>query len=122
MENKSVDLGLAYRINLGNWGRIRTRLDGTYLMNLNINPGGGVSQYDCSGHFGPDCSPVTPKVRFRVPVDWDTPVRGLGFGATVRYYSSATNTFNTPGSPDYQSGFPNLDPRVPSVAALAAPR
>ncbi|MDB6008724.1 MAG: putative TonB-dependent receptor [Gammaproteobacteria bacterium] len=101
LENKSIDLGLAYRINLGSWGRIRTRLDGTYLLNLNINPGGGVAQYDCAGRFGPDCSPVTPKWRHRLSGDWDTPFTGLSAGATWRFFGKANNTLLDPKTPDY---------------------
>jgi outer membrane receptor protein involved in Fe transport len=118
LENKSVDLGVGYRQSIGKVGQLRARFDGTYLLNLTTTPGGGASSYDCAGHFGNSCAPATPKVRFRLPVDWDTPVAGLGFGATWRYYGPVTNTFNTPGSPDYIPGFTNLDPRLPSVSYI----
>ena len=101
LQNKSIDLGLAYRFDLGSWGRIRTRLDGTYLLNLNINPGGGVAQYDCAGRFGPDCTPVTPKWRHRLTADWDTPYTGLSAGATWRFFGKANNTLLDPKNPDY---------------------
>jgi hypothetical protein len=120
LRNKSVDVGLAYRQSIGKVGQLRARFDGTYLLNLitTVTTPAGSTSYDCAGHFGVSCQPVTPKVRFRLPVDWDTPVQGLSFGATVRYFGPATNTFNTPGSPDYIAGYPNLDPRVPSMTYL----
>jgi outer membrane receptor protein involved in Fe transport len=120
LRNKSVDVGVGYRQSLGNLGQLRARFDGTYLLNLTttINTPGGSSTYDCAGHFGVSCVPATPKVRFRLPVDWDTPVGGLSFGATWRYYGPVTNTFITPGSPDYIPGFLLGDPRIPSYSYL----
>ena len=118
-ESKSIDVGLGYRQPLGNAGTLRARLDGTYLLHLLFTPGGpNPTPYDCAGHFGPTCSPVTPTWRHRFSVDWDTPVKGLGFGATWRYYGSATNTIETPGSPDYIPNFPNLDTRLPTMSYL----
>jgi iron complex outermembrane recepter protein len=118
LRNKSVDVGLAWNQALGKAGRLRARFDGTDLLNLITTPGGGGSSYDCAGHFGPTCSPVTPKWRHRLSGDWDTPVQGLAFGATWRYFASVTNTIETPGSPDYIPGFPNLDTRLPSMSYI----
>jgi hypothetical protein len=118
VENKSIDVGVGYRQTLGNLGQLRARLDATYLRNLLFTPGGGAPPYDCSGHFGPTCSPATPKWRSRLPVDWDTPVQGLGFGVTWRYFSSVTNSIITPGQPDYIPGFIIGDPRLPSMSYI----
>ena len=64
LENKSVDVGLAYKFDMGEAGRIRTRLDGTYLLNLIYRPGLGTAlpgkEYDCAGKFG-------SVVRYRSP-------------------------------------------------------
>ena len=100
LENKSVDVGLAYRINLGDWGRLRSRLDGTYLLKLLTTPGASPS-FDCAGRFGPSCSPVTPTWRHRLALDWDTPLTGVSFGATWRFFGRATNSFLDPKNPDY---------------------
>jgi outer membrane receptor protein involved in Fe transport len=124
LENKSVDVGLAYRLNMGQWGRIRSRMDGTYLLHLITNPGGGVGAFDCAGRFGPACSPVTPKWRHRFSVDWDTPVTGLSAGAIWRFFGSATNTLSTPGTPDYvgaatvAANGPPPDARIPTISYL----
>jgi len=100
LENKSVDLGLAYRFDLGALGRLRSRLDGTYMLHL-ITYSNVAAPYDCAGRFGPSCSPVTPKWRHRFSVDWDTPFRGLSAGATWRFFGQARNTLVDPGNQDY---------------------
>ena len=121
LRNKSVDLGLSYRQSIGKVGQLRARFDGTYLLNLitTITSPTGTATFDCTGHYGNSCTPVTPKVRFRLPVDWDTPVQGLGFGATWRYFGPATNTFVTQGNPDYGAvPLPIGDPRIPSFSYI----
>jgi iron complex outermembrane receptor protein len=109
LEYKGVDIGLAYKFNLGSWGRLRTRMDGTYLKSLVYSPGAGAS-YDCAGRFGPSCSPVTPTWRHRMTLDWDTPVSGLSGGMTWRFFGRARSTFFDKGGPDYSA----------TVAAAAA--
>jgi len=124
LENRSLDVGMAYRLNMGSMGKLRTRLDATYLLHLNINPGGGVKPYDCSGHFGPDCSPVTPSWRHRLSVDWDTPFTGLSAGAMWRFFGKARNTLLDPAFPEYvgpaviAAGGPPPDANIPSISYL----
>jgi outer membrane receptor protein involved in Fe transport len=124
LENKSIDVGLGYRLGLGSWGKLRARLDGTYLLNLITTPGGAAS-FDCAGRFGPSCAPVTPQWRHRLPIDWDTPVTGLSTGFTWRYFGSATNTRLDPKNPDYAGGalisslaVPPPDARIPTISYL----
>jgi iron complex outermembrane receptor protein len=124
LENKSVDVGLADRFDLGAIGRLRSRLDGTYLLKLLTTPGGGVAAYDCAGRFGPTCTPITPKWRHRFSVDWDTPVVGLSTGFVWRYFGSATSTYLNPSSPDYAGAHtiaangPPPDARIPTISYL----
>jgi iron complex outermembrane recepter protein len=124
LENKSVDLGLAYRFDMGSWGKLHTRLDGTYLINLKINPGGGVQPYDCSGRFGPDCAPVTPKWRHRFSADWATPVTGFSTGATWRFFGRANNELLDPKMPGYvganiiAANGPPPDANIPTISYL----
>jgi iron complex outermembrane recepter protein len=124
LENKSVDVGLAYRLDMGQMGRLRSRMDGTYLLHLVTNPGGGTGAFDCAGRFGPACSPVTPKWRHRFSLDWDTPVTGVSAGATWRFFGSATNTLSSPGTPDYvgaavvAANGPPPDARIPTISYL----
>jgi iron complex outermembrane recepter protein len=124
LQNKSVDLGLAYRFDMGAAGRLRMRLDGTYLLNLKISPGGGVATYDCAGKFGPDCSPITPKWRHRLSADWDTPFTGFSTGATWRFFGKGSNTLLDPSTPDYvgaatiAAGGPPPDASIPNISYL----
>ena len=124
LENKSVDVGLTYRFSMGEWGRLHSRLDGTYLLHLISNPGGGTPAFDCAGRFGPACSPVTPKWRHRFSLDWDTPVTGLSAGVIWRFFGSATNTLSNPGTPDYvgaatvAANGPPPDARIPTISYL----
>jgi outer membrane receptor protein involved in Fe transport len=104
-ENKGIDIGLAYGFDFGKWGRLRTRLDGGYLLKLTFSPGGGSAQYDCAGRFGPSCAPNTPQWRHRMSADWDTPWSGIGFGATWRFFGATSNTLLDPKTPDFVAGF-----------------
>jgi iron complex outermembrane recepter protein len=120
-ESKSVDVGIGYRQSIGSAGTLRARLDGTYLLHLYFTPGGpNPTPFDCAGRFGVACSPATPTWRMRLPLDWDTPVKGLSFGATWRYYGSVTNTVLDPKSPDYLSygGGVVGDPRLPTISYI----
>jgi len=124
LENKSVDVGMAYRFDMGRFGKLRSRLDGTYLLHLITNPGGGVAAFDCAGYYGPSCTPITPKWRHRFTMDWDTPYSGLSAGATWRFFGSGTNTLLNPKSPDYvgaatiAAAGPPPDARIPTISYL----
>jgi outer membrane receptor protein involved in Fe transport len=124
LENKSIDVGIAYLWNMGRGGRLRSRLDGTYMLNLITTPGGGVKPYDCAGFYGPSCTPFTPKWRHRFTMDWDTPLAGLSAGATWRFFGSGTNTFLEPSSPDYvgaaviNKAGPPPDAHIPTISYL----
>jgi iron complex outermembrane recepter protein len=124
LENKSVDVGVADRWDLGQLGRLRSRLDGTYLLHLITTPGGGVAPFDCAGYYGPSCTPITPKWRHRFSMDWDTPLAGLSGGATWRFFGSGTNSLLNPNSPDYVGAAtiakngPPPDARIPTISYL----
>jgi outer membrane receptor protein involved in Fe transport len=121
LEYKGIDFGLAYRLDLGNLGRVRTRLDGTWLKSMTFSPGASPS-YNCAARFGISCSPVTPTWRHRMTVDWDTPFAGLSAGATWRFFGTASNTYLDPKSPDYIAGLtstgPLPDARIPTISYL----
>jgi iron complex outermembrane receptor protein len=126
LEYKGVDIGLAYKIDLGAIGRIRTRFDGTYLLDLLNKPGLGTAlpgaEFNCAGRFGPSCNPVTPKWRHRFTADYDTPITGLSTGLTWRFFGSAKNTAIEPGSPDFNAaligGLPLADSHIPTISYL----
>jgi len=101
LEYRGLDVELAYKIGLGRYGNLRTRLDGTWLRNLIYSPSGPSGSYDCAGRFGQSCSPNTPTWRHRMTVDWDTPVTGLSGGIVWRFVGKGLNTLVDPKTPDY---------------------
>jgi iron complex outermembrane receptor protein len=121
LEYKAIDVGIAYKFDLGAGGHVRTRLDGTWLKSLVYSPGAS-APYDCAGRFGPSCSPVTPTWRHRMTVDWDTPITGLSAGLTWRFFGQATNTLLDPKTPDYIVGLtatgPLPDARISTISYL----
>jgi outer membrane receptor protein involved in Fe transport len=121
LENKSVDVSLAYRVDMGSFGRLRSRMDGTYLLKLLTTPGAKAS-FDCAGRFGSTCGPVTPKWRHRLALDWDTPLTGVGVGATWRFFGGAKNTLTDPSNPDYAGAAslvpPPVDALIPTISYL----
>jgi len=129
LENRSIDIGLAERFDLGALGRLSARLDGTYLLKLITAPGTfeGLTSptSDCAGRFGPSCAPATPKWRHRFSLDWNTPFAGLGVGATWRFIGKTRNTLLDPASPDYigdatvaDLGGKLIDDHLPNISYL----
>jgi iron complex outermembrane recepter protein len=122
LENKGIDVGMAYRLDMGSLGKFRTRLDAGYLLKLLYSPGAG-APYECAGQFGPTCSantPPAPKYRHRLALDWDTPLTGFSTGLTWRYYGSAQNSLLNPGSPDYKGAAYGIPPdaQLPKISFL----
>jgi iron complex outermembrane recepter protein len=119
VREKSWDLGLAYRLQMGKAGDLRWRLDAAYLQSLVFAPNAGAS-YDCAGFFGPSCAPATPKWRHTMALDWDTPVTGLTVGLNWRYYGSSKNSTSNPGVPSDYFGDGTLvaDPHIPTFSYL----
>ncbi len=126
LENKGIDLGIAYRLDMGSFGKFRSRLDAGYLLKLLYSPAsvGGIpgKPYDCAGQFGITCSantPPAPKYRHRLALDWDTPLTGFSVGATWRYFGIVHNSITNPSSPDYKPSFgiPG-DNTIPTISYL----
>jgi iron complex outermembrane receptor protein len=126
LENQGIDLGMAYRLDMGSFGKFRSRLDAGYLLKLLYTPAslGGIpgKPYDCAGQFGMTCSaniPATPKYRHRLALDWDTPFSGLSVGATWRFFGIVHNSITNPSSPDYKPSFgiPG-DNTIPTISYL----
>jgi iron complex outermembrane receptor protein len=123
VENKSIDVGVAYKIRMGKAGDLRARLDGTYLQSLRYTPDAttGAAPYDCAGFFGPSCAPATPKWRHNFRLDWDTPMDGLSAGIAWRFFGSTKNSTVYTGVPSDYYGDPTAagivpDARIPSYS------
>jgi iron complex outermembrane receptor protein len=120
-ENKSYDIAMNYKIDMGKFGDVRTRMVGTYLAKLEFTPGAlgavGASAYNCAGMFGPDCMPTTPKWRHVFTADWDTPIQGFGVGMSWRFIGATVNSKTTTQVPeDYTPGYKPTDPHLPSIS------
>jgi iron complex outermembrane recepter protein len=118
LEYKGIDVGLAYRFDMGALGRLRSRLDGTWLKSLISTPNDSAS-YDCAARFGVSCAPITPTWRHRFSLDWDTPLQGLSAGATWRFFGKASNTFLDPKSPDYITGLTVAETPDATIATIS---
>jgi outer membrane receptor protein involved in Fe transport len=120
-ENKSYDIAMNYKVDMGRFGDVRTRMVGTYLAKLEFTPGalGGISgsAYNCAGMVGPDCQPATPKWRHVFTADWDTPIQGFGVGMNWRYFGASVNSkTSTQVPPDYVKGYNPTDAYLPSIS------
>jgi iron complex outermembrane receptor protein len=126
LENEGIDLGMAYRLDMGSWGKFRSRLDAGYLLKLLYTPAsvGGIpgKPYECAGQFGFTCSantPPAPKYRHRLALDWDTPLTGFSAGATWRFFGIVHNDITNPSSPDYRAAFGvPVDNTIPTISYL----
>jgi iron complex outermembrane receptor protein len=120
-ESKSYDIAMNYKVDMGKFGDVRTRMIGTYLARLEFSPGslGGVSSkaYNCAGMFGISCEPATPKWRHVFTADWDTPIQGFGVGMSWRYYGETINSLtSTQVPPDYITGYNPTDGHLASIS------
>jgi iron complex outermembrane recepter protein len=97
LEEKGVDIDVAYRFDMGALGKLTSQLTGTYINAYDVtpialSPGTG---FNCAGFYGPTCSSEpagagTPvfKWRHRFTTTWSTPWSGLDVTATWRFYDS----------------------------------
>jgi iron complex outermembrane receptor protein len=97
LEEKGVDVDIAYRFDMGDLGKLTSALTGTYInaydvTPIQLNPGTG---FNCAGFYGPTCSSSvsgagTPVFRWRhrFTTTWSTPWSGLDVTAAWRFYDS----------------------------------
>ena len=118
LQEKGVDVDIAYSYDLGRFGRLNASLVGTYLDAYDITSVQALSstEYNCVGYYGPKCSSFSagaggPVFRWRhqLRVGWLTPWRGLNVAMTWRYYSPVTL--------EALSGNPNIG--APAGATIA---
>jgi outer membrane receptor protein involved in Fe transport len=99
VKTSGVDVDMSYRLDMHSAGRLDFALIGTYTKDYVFSPINGVS-YDCAGLYGPVCNAVTTtgsggtgplnKWRHQFRTTYETPLQGLSFTATWRYYSDVT--------------------------------
>jgi iron complex outermembrane receptor protein len=126
LEEKGVDIDIAYRLDMGALGKLTSSLTGTYINAYDVtpialNPGTG---FNCVGLYGPTCSSTlsgagTPvfKWRHRFTTTWSTPWSGLDVTAAWRFYdsvkyeglSSNANLMTAGGATIANGGISNTD-------------
>ncbi len=86
-ELDGIDLQAAYGFDLGNHGKLKLGLNGTYTLSNKTTPLTGGDNYDCAGLFGPTCQTVNPKWRHVANATWEMS-NELSLTATWRYLGS----------------------------------
>jgi outer membrane receptor protein involved in Fe transport len=97
LEERGIDLDLAYSYDVGTFGKLHSNLVGTWIDKYEVTPvalSPGTA-YNCSGLMGPICSSPTNgagtpifKWRHRFTTTWETPWSGLDVTLAWRYYSA----------------------------------
>ena len=130
VEERGVDVDLAYTADMGGLGKLRSSFTGTWIDVFNVRPVGDLesTQYDCAGFYGPSCSngnyAGTPvwKWRHTFMSTWSTPWQGLDLTLRWRYYSSVQleylsgnpNLSAGPGATVANGGISNTDAQIPA--------
>ncbi|MDB6092151.1 MAG: putative TonB-dependent receptor [Gammaproteobacteria bacterium] len=102
ISTRGVDIDSAYRLRLGemgrlgNMGRLNFSFVGTYTDKGAVSPQPGAT-YECSGFYGGICQAPLPKWRHVFKTTWDTPVQGLDVSLTWRYFDSVKLDSSAPG-------------------------
>ena len=99
LEEKGVDVELAYGLSLGDLGKLHFGFNGTYINKYEVTPVAnlGSTSYNCAGYYGVTCSSTTSgagtpvfKWRDTLRTTWSTPWSGIDVSLAWRYYSSVT--------------------------------
>ena len=131
LQEKGIDIDIAYAYDLGSFGRLHSELNGTWINDYNITPleASPGTERNCAGYWGPQCSAFNsaagaPVFRWRdnIRTTWMTPWSGLEATVAVRYYSavqletlsSNPNLSGGPGCTVASGCISNTDQRIPS--------
>jgi iron complex outermembrane receptor protein len=123
-EAAGIDVQLAYRWDVGSFGKVSATFSGSYLQHETSQPISTVPAYDCAGLYGPTCQTVNPRWRHITRLSWQTPLSVL-VSAQWRFIGSVELDNNT-GIPEllttaqgYGAGvFDSFDARLPSISYL----
>lgn len=123
-EVAGVDLQLAYRWDVGAFGKMSATFAGTYLQHQTTQPLPTESTYDCAGLYGPTCQTVDPRWRHNARITWETPYKLL-FSLQWRYIGSTKLDTNT-GNPELQATaagygpgvYDSFDARLPDISYI----
>jgi outer membrane receptor protein involved in Fe transport len=135
LEEKGIDLDLAYSLDMGMAGKMRFGLSGTFLDKYEVTPiaASGSTAYNCAGLYGLACSSVTAgagtpvfKWRHVFRTTWSTPWEGLDLSLAWRYYSSVQleqlsgnpNISAAAGATIANGGISNTDSHIPTYTYI----
>ncbi len=94
IKTAGYDLDASYSFDVGDAGRMRIGLIGTYLDKYEVTPQTGIT-YDCVGLYGGICTSGTPNGapvadwRHKLDATWNTPWSGFDITIAWRYYGEA---------------------------------
>jgi iron complex outermembrane recepter protein len=95
LQEKGIDIDMAYSMDVGAFGKLHFGLVGTYLDQYTVTPiAANGASYNCAGLYGLACSSVTegagtPVFRWRdtFRTTWSTPWNGIDVSVAWRYFS-----------------------------------
>ncbi|MGO8829226.1 MAG: TonB-dependent receptor domain-containing protein [Steroidobacteraceae bacterium] len=135
LEERGVDIDLAYSFDIGKFGKLHFGVVGTYLDEYEVTPiaANSSTAYNCGGLYGLACSSTsagagTPVFHWRdtFRTTWSTPWQGLDVSVAWRYYSAVKieqlsanpNLAAAPGATIANGGISNTDAFLPSVTYI----
>lgn len=98
LETKDIDIKMAYRFDVGSYGKLLFNLEGTDVLDNVTQLFVGGPTYDCAGYYGVTCGNPLPRWRHVFSADWSTPWTGLDLTARWRFFG-ATRVDALSGSP-----------------------
>ena len=132
LQEKGVDLDLAYTLDIGAAGKMHFGLTGTYIDEYTVTPISATgASFNCAGQFGLACSSVTagagtPVYRWRhiASTTWSTPWDGIDLSLAWRFFTSAKleSLSENPllaapaGATIANGGISNTDSHIPSYS------
>lgn len=135
LEEKGIDLDVAYAHNVGTLGKVHFSFNGTYINKYDVTPiaSDGSTSYNCAGFYGLACSSVsagagTPVFHWRhtLRATWSTPWSGVDLSVAWRYFSPVTleslssnpNLSAGAGNTVANGGISNTDAHIPSFSYI----
>jgi outer membrane receptor protein involved in Fe transport len=95
-----VDVALAYRMHLGNYGTLRADFNGGLTTKFEFGPD-GASSYDCAGLYGLICVQPLPRWKHTASLTWSPPGGNADLFLQWRYVGEVKLETNDSGMPDY---------------------
>jgi outer membrane receptor protein involved in Fe transport len=79
VDTNGWDLGVAYRWNLANWGRVDASLNATLVEKNGFKSLPSVARIECAGTYGANCGGPTAKTKFSQRTTWNWGAYTVGY-------------------------------------------